>query len=360
MNAQILNVENISLKFINYTYADGKSVKVMQSIADRKNIERRTLLINFFNTSTITVTPNSVAKALIAEALEFTDHSAINVIDCGTIVPANSANATIYCVFNSEKVAQRLSQLYRLDIPVSKNQSVRGSVQLMTDSLIYLRVKNVPPCASIADLFNFANDFGVPKLLEQEMSDHEIFTDAYIIIVEPQTDVKRAKHQQQGHGEIICKGVTYRVQFLCVEATKRFCISCSNYDSHPSNSGCMITAVNLFQQNHCEENSVNDGEETNSKLISYNEEGEESRIPCQNNNIEAYIEKVQKHDPFALVSCETCSTQVLKADDGTGMCPGMPIWAPSRWDQSFHQAHEFKINSNGDVTLVCKNNANLC
>ena len=79
---------------------------------------------------------------------------------------------------DSELKAFELSQLFRLDIPLSKNRSARCCIQLMSSSLINLRVNHIPPSATIADLVNFANYFGEPKLLEQEMLDDEILTDS--------------------------------------------------------------------------------------------------------------------------------------------------------------------------------------
>ena len=187
------------MKFTNYVYNKDCKLRVMNSIANRKNIDKRTLLIHSYGNN-VYITPRSVARAIISAAKHFTNDNPIKIKDCGHIAPNTSANSVIYCVLDGEVKKFELSQLFRLDIPLSRHQSARCCIQLMSSSLINLRVNHVPPSATIADLVNFANYFGESKLLEQEMLEDEILTDSYIMLVEPHANLDLSPYQRITNG----------------------------------------------------------------------------------------------------------------------------------------------------------------
>ena len=68
MNA--FNTETNSMKFTNYVYNKDCKLRVMNSIANRKNIEKRTLLIHSYSNN-VYITPRSVARAIISAARQF-------------------------------------------------------------------------------------------------------------------------------------------------------------------------------------------------------------------------------------------------------------------------------------------------
>ena len=364
MNA--FNTETNSMKFTNYVYNKDCKLRVMNSIANRKNVEKRTLLIHS-HSNNVYITPRSVARAVISAATQFANDFPIKIKDCGHIAPNTSENSVIYCVLDSEVKAFELSQLFRLDIPLSKNRSARCCIQLMSSSLINLRVNHIPPSATIADLVNFANYFGEPKLLEQEMLDDEILTDSYSVLVEPHANLDLSPYQRITNGEIICDKTMYSIQFVCTEPIKKLS-SVSRYDYSSEkdfdhlHQAFMVDSLidNVLQEQQRSEESRIDDVLENSNLNSEStkfantNESDVIRIPCDEKNIEEYVDKARKHDSFQLVSCSTCGTPVLQPDDGNGLWSEIPMWAPSRWDRDFHATHEFEIKDDTLVTLVCK------
>ena len=224
----------------------------------------------------------------------------------------------------------------------------------MSDRVVNLRVKNVPPTASMTYLFNLANLFGVPKLLEQEVSVNQNLSDTYVMVIEPHANVNLLEHQYMIQKDMLCNGVNYRVQFFCEELTTEFCTRCLS-NSHSSKK-CPFRSCEY----ECEAHTGNKIPPSKQSSMSQNCDGEEQcelksyQVSCENDNMEAYIDKARNHDLFALVSCATCNTQVLKPDDGTGMWPGMPIWAQARFDEEFIKTHVFEVTGESKVKLMCR------
>ena len=339
-------------KFTNYTYQGKKSIRVMNSIAKRdKTIENRTILI-YPPIKNVYVPAKLASLALIEEANRL-DHGktcAVKIIDYGCITLADNELCAVYCVLNCSEAALQLGQLYRLDIEISKYQKVRCRIKLMSDKVVNLRVKNVPPTASMTDLLNFANIFGEPKLLEQEASEGRSLSDTYVMVIKPHSNSSLLEHQYMIQKDIACSGANYRVQFFCEESTKEFCVRCL------SNTHCLKKCPFTVYPYECDAHAANkdDTSETNSHSNLDEERCESYNVPCEEANMEAFIDKVRNYDSFASVSCVTCNTPVLKPDDGTGMWPGMPIWAQARFDKEFIKAHVFEVTGESKVKLMCR------
>ena len=264
-----------SLQFSDYAYDQGKCVRVMNSLSNRDGVEKRTLLVTAAEDVNEMISAKTVARVL---RLKLQDDPSAAVIDCGYTAPSNGERL-VYCVLDSEKAAYKLSQLYRLDIPVSNEYSVRCSVQLMSASLFNLRVSLVPPTSTIDDLFNFAVNFGVPKLIEQEADEDGILTDTYIIVVE--TATKQGAHQRAANsGQMNCRGVTYNVQYQCFE--RKDCLKCS---------GCFTAPYKAVQQ---QRNSVTSGGHCiiSSGDVDFGADAASPQIPYQIDTVEDYIDSL--------------------------------------------------------------------
>ena len=193
------------------------------------------------------------------------------------------------------------------------------------------------------------------------------------MLVKPHANLDLSPYQRITNGEIICDKTMYSIQFVCTEPIKKLS-SVSRYDyssekdfDHLHQAFMVDSLIDnvLQEQQRSEESRIanEDGVLENSNLNSNDKstidksantnESDVIRIPCDEKNIEEYVDKARKHDSFQLVSCSTCGTPVLQPDDGSGLWSEIPMWAPSRWDINFHGTHKVEIKDNTLVTLVC-------
>ena len=130
---------------IKHVKCSGIDIRVQNSILNRAEVESRTLVVIQPAERGMVLKSSDIVDAIICQGLQFQEVNQIQVVDSGYATP--NERKIVYCVLSDRILAQKIGQLYRLDVP-TRDGVMRCRMQLMTDESVNIRMDHVPPNAT--------------------------------------------------------------------------------------------------------------------------------------------------------------------------------------------------------------------